>query len=71
MLIDDTWTTGSSAQSAAIALRAAGATSVVTVVIGRYLGRPAAEQAGLGPATMPFRMDSCAVHQDHAARSQP
>ena len=65
LLIDDTWTTGSSAQSAAIALRAAGATSVVTVVIGRHVGRPAAEHAGLGPAAMPFRMDSCAVHQDH------
>lgn len=71
LLIDDTWTTGSSAQSAAIALRAAGATSVVTVVIGRHIGGPAAEHAGIGPAAMPFRMDSCAVHQDHVAGSQP
>jgi hypothetical protein len=71
LLIDDTWTTGSSAQSAAMALRAAGATSVVTVVLGRHLSRPVAERTGLGPAAMPFRMDGCAVHQDHPAGPRP
>ena len=64
LLLDDTWTTGSSAQSAAMALRRAGATSVVTVVLGRHIGQ-AADLAGLGPARMPFRQDRCAVHQDH------
>jgi hypothetical protein len=71
LLIDDTWTTGSTAQSAAMALRAAGARSIVTVVLGRHVGSAAAEQAGLGAAAMPFRMDSCAVHQHHAAGTGP
>lgn len=39
MLIDDTWTTGASAQSAAAALKAAGAGEVAAVVIGRHLNR--------------------------------
>ncbi|AJP03201.1 hypothetical protein TU94_18695 [Streptomyces cyaneogriseus subsp. noncyanogenus] len=37
LLIDDTWTTGSHAQSAAAALKAAGAGSVAIVVLGRHL----------------------------------
>jgi predicted amidophosphoribosyltransferase len=39
LLIDDTWATGTSAQSAASALVDAGAGSVSAVVIGRYLRR--------------------------------
>jgi predicted amidophosphoribosyltransferase len=39
LLIDDTWTTGANAQSAAAALKAAGAGAVATVVIGRHLKR--------------------------------
>jgi predicted amidophosphoribosyltransferase len=39
LLIDDTWTTGANAQSAAAALKAAGAGPVATVVIGRHLNR--------------------------------
>jgi predicted amidophosphoribosyltransferase len=39
LLIDDTWTTGASAQSAAAALKAAGAGPVAAVVIGRHLNR--------------------------------
>ncbi|HYK31308.1 MAG TPA: phosphoribosyltransferase [Streptosporangiaceae bacterium] len=57
LLVDDTWTTGASAQSAAMALRRAGARSVATVVIGRHVG-----QSALDLAAMPFRMDSCAEH---------
>lgn len=37
LLIDDTWTTGHHAQSAAAALKAAGAGSVAIVVLGRHL----------------------------------
>jgi predicted amidophosphoribosyltransferase len=44
LLIDDTWTTGSRAQSAAIALRQAGAAKVAVVVIGRHFDR------GFGPS---------------------
>jgi predicted amidophosphoribosyltransferase len=39
LLIDDTWTTGASAQSAAAALREAGAVAVGAVVAGRHLRR--------------------------------
>lgn len=37
LLIDDTWTSGASAQSAAYALRDAGATTVACLAIGRHL----------------------------------
>lgn len=39
LLIDDTWTTGASAQSSAAALRIAGAGPVAAVVLGRHLNR--------------------------------
>jgi hypothetical protein len=39
LLIDDTWTTGASAQSAAATLKRAGSGPVVAVVIGRHLNR--------------------------------
>jgi predicted amidophosphoribosyltransferase len=39
LLIDDTWTTGASARSAAAALRAAGAGPVAAIVIGRHINR--------------------------------
>jgi hypothetical protein len=39
LLLDDTWTTGSRAQSAAVALKLAGAARVVVVVLGRHLGQ--------------------------------
>jgi predicted amidophosphoribosyltransferase len=39
LVIDDTWTTGANAQSAAATLKAAGAGRVAAVVIGRYLTR--------------------------------
>ncbi|HZE04727.1 MAG TPA: hypothetical protein VE127_05860 [Solirubrobacteraceae bacterium] len=39
LLIDDTWTKGANAQSAAAALKAAGATTVAAVVIGRHVNR--------------------------------
>lgn len=37
LLIDDTWTTGNHAQSAAAALKAAGASYVAVIVLGRHL----------------------------------
>ena len=39
LLVDDTWTTGANAQSAAGALRAAGAGPVAVAVIGRHVNR--------------------------------
>ncbi len=61
LLIDDTWTTGASAQSAAMALRRAGADGVVTVVIGRHVSPPA-ELAAFSPAAMPLRPEVCPAH---------
>jgi predicted amidophosphoribosyltransferase len=39
LLVDDTWTTGANAQSAAATLKAAGAGPVAAVVIGRHVNR--------------------------------
>jgi hypothetical protein len=39
LLVDDTWTSGGNAQSAALTLRAAGATKVAVLVIGRHFDR--------------------------------
>jgi len=54
LLLDDTWTSGASATSAAAALRLAGARSVAVVVLGRHLDAAV-------PA-MPYRAQLCAVH---------
>jgi hypothetical protein len=56
LLLDDTWTTGASVQSAVMALRRAGAASVAAVVLGRHLRRP-------GPGAAAFSPGRCAVHQ--------
>lgn len=66
LLIDDTWTTGGHAQSAAYALVAAGAETVALVVIGRHL-RPewmvdGAASGDLFKALPPFEWATCAVH---------
>ncbi|MGW3634015.1 hypothetical protein ACWD7F_28360 [Streptomyces sp. NPDC005122] len=47
LLIDDTWTTGSHAQSAATALKVAGAGSVAVVVLGRHLNASYGDTATL------------------------
>ena len=39
LLVDDTWTMGASAQSAAAALRGVGAGPVAAVVLGRHINR--------------------------------
>lgn len=70
LLVDDTWTTGGRAQSAASALREAGARTVALVVIGRHI-RPeweVVQGAGIRNADrlaeLPreFRWDICVVH---------
>jgi hypothetical protein len=64
LLLDDTWVSGASAQSAAAALKRAGARRVAVVVLGRHidpadrLGGPLA--ARLAPAS--YDRASCAVH---------
>ena len=62
LLIDDTWTTGASAQSAAAALRHAGAGPVAAVVVGRHLNREWHENdKQLRALTRPFDWERCAL----------
>jgi predicted amidophosphoribosyltransferase len=62
LLIDDTWTTGANAQSAAAALKTAGACGVGAVVIGRYLNRDWHENDGrLRGIAHPFEWRHCAL----------
>jgi hypothetical protein len=62
LLVDDTWTTGASAQNAAAALRDAGASTVAAVVIGRHLNREWHENdARLRTLARPFGWSRCAV----------
>ncbi len=62
LLIDDTWTTGASAQSAAAALRAAGAGPIAAVVIGRHLNREWHENdRRIRGIARPFDWSACAL----------
>jgi hypothetical protein len=61
LLLDDTWTTGASAQSATMALRRAGASAVAVIVLGRHVAPPWPRPAGPGPAGA-FSLRACAVH---------
>ena len=62
LLIDDTWTTGASAQSAAATLKAAGAQRVAAVVIGRHLNREWHENdRRIRGIARPFAWDECAL----------
>jgi predicted amidophosphoribosyltransferase len=61
LLIDDTWTTGANAQSAASALKGAGAGAVAAVVIGRHLNRDWRENdRRLRGISQPFDWTRCA-----------
>jgi predicted amidophosphoribosyltransferase len=62
LLIDDTWTTGASAQSAAAALKGAGAGPIAAVVIGRHLNREWHENdRRLRGIAQPFDWAQCAL----------
>jgi predicted amidophosphoribosyltransferase len=65
LLIDDTWTTGASAQSAAAALKAAGAGAIAAVVIGRHLNREWHENdKRIRGIARPFDWSKCAFCAD-------
>lgn len=65
LLIDDTWTTGANAQSAAAALRSAGAGPIAAVVIGRHLNREWHENdRRLRGIARPFDWNRCALCTD-------
>jgi predicted amidophosphoribosyltransferase len=64
LVVDDTFTTGASVQSAVSALRLAGAQVVAVVVIGRVVNPDATpEEAELWAATrkMPWRLNKCCM----------
>jgi predicted amidophosphoribosyltransferase len=68
LLVDDTWTTGASAQSAAAALKAAGAGPTAAVVIGRHLNREWHENdRRLRGIAQPFDWEKCALCADPVA----
>lgn len=62
LLIDDTWTTGASAQAAAHALRLAGASAVGVVVVGRHVNTGYSDHgARIEQLPRPFDFGRCAV----------
>jgi hypothetical protein len=62
LLIDDTWTKGANAQSAAAALKTAGAETVAAVVIGRYVNRGwRHNDRQLRELPRPFDWQACAL----------
>ena len=69
LLIDDTWTTGANAQSAAATLTAAGAGAVAAVVIGRYLNEDWQDnRTRLRAMPRPFRWEPCALEVHELGR---
>jgi len=66
LLIDDTWTTGGRAQSAAIALHDAGAAKVAVVVLGRHFGRDfgSGETYYQQAKALKFSWDRCCLDMD-------
>lgn len=66
LLIDDTWTTGASAQSAGAALRSMGAETIALVVLGRHVGPDYEDHAQLfAELPQPFDWHTCSVHASH------
>jgi hypothetical protein len=64
LLVDDTWTTGASVQSAARTLKLAGAGRIGVVVIGRQISLDYQDHADrLKVLPRPFRWDTCAAHK--------
>jgi predicted amidophosphoribosyltransferase len=61
LLVDDTWTSGASAQAAALALRRGGAGAVALVVLGRYVDAAEAATARWLRAAPAFVWQSCAL----------
>ncbi len=62
LVIDDTWTTGANAQSAAGALKTTGAGKVGVLTIGRHINPEYADNAARLRALPAFDWDACAVH---------
>ena len=61
LLLEDTWVTGSRAQSAAAALRAAGAVCIAVLAIGRFVNSQHDDNRTRLEALPPWASDACAV----------
>src|SRR5438309_1802020 len=62
LLVDDTWTTGANLQSAAAALKVAGAGPVAAIVIGRHLNREwGNNDQRIRALERPFEWQKCAL----------
>ena len=64
LLLDDSWVSGASAQSAVAALKRAGARHVAVVVLGRHVDPADPRSAPLAARLAPcaYQPDECAVH---------
>ncbi|MDQ2896915.1 MAG: hypothetical protein M3Y09_14925 [Actinomycetota bacterium] len=63
LLLDDTWTTGANARSAAAALTRAGAGTIAVLVIGRHLSRDYRDNhRRLDALASPFDWETCPHH---------
>jgi hypothetical protein len=64
LMLDDTWVSGASVQSAAAALRHAGARHVAAVVLGRHVNPadPTAAPLVAGLESAPYDLTQCPVH---------
>ena len=72
LLIDDLWATGASAQSAAAALRGAGASLVAAVVIGRHLNPDYRQnEVRVGHLARQFDWSTCVVCADRPTSRRP
>ena len=73
LLLDDTWVSGASAQSAAVALKLAGAHRVVIVVLGRHLNSadPRAGPLIARLTPVPYDPSTCAVHPPGIPAASP
>lgn len=71
LLVDDTWTTGASAQSAAAALKSAGSGAIGCVVIGRYVTRQwHGNDRRLRTLTRPFDWEHCPLCAQEGAAGE-
>ena len=72
LLIDDTWTTGASAQSAAATLKKAGSGPIAAVVIGRHVNREWGDNdRRLRALPTPFDWSCCVCCEPDAPGSAP
>ena len=66
LLLEDTWVTGGRAQSAAVALQAAGAAAVAVVAMGRFVNSQHDDNRARLEVLPPWSRDACVLCGNHA-----